>query len=443
MVVWEDHITGTETLRSIRAQRFDALGNKVGTEIVVNPAIEGVAQSAPNVTGLANGGFFVTWNFERPPVGEESNDDVTGKIFNANGAFVDFLEPVPFSLSQPDTKDQTNGAVARLGDGLASVAVFTEAFSPTDDDIVARVFAENGASVRIEVATAPGNQSEPDVAVSRDAEHFAVVWTDTSNDASGNIMGRIFEADGDQEVASFQVNAVSSGSQSRSTVTWLDEHVFVVAWTDLFEIFARVFALKANNTVTPLTGDIQVNASTPGQQVDPDIVALPGGGFVIAWDDNRLSGNSLIRLQAFDGLGGKVGQETIVNTTSSNSTGPQLTALADGRVAVTWTDQESSSDHNVRMQIFDPRDGIVYGSELSETLYGHDLVNDEITGFGGDDLLIGLKGDDALYGGGGTDRLRGGFGADHHEGGTGVDVAEYTDSTAAAGRHHRRSARSP
>jgi len=55
------------------------------------------------------------------------------------------------------------------------------------------------------------------------------------------------------------------------------------------------------------------------------------------------------------------------------------------------------------MQILDPRDGVVNGTSSSDTLYGHDLVNDELNGLLGNDILVGLGGNDALNGDDGAD----------------------------------------
>src|SRR5204863_2779870 len=93
---------------------------------------------------------------------------------------------------------------------------------------------------------------------------------------------------------------------------------------------------------------------------------------------------------------------------------------------VTWTDSSALagdiSSNAIRMQIIDPRDGIVTGTDASETLYGHDLVNDEITAGLGNDILFGMDGNDALYGGNGVDTLYGNEGDDRFFGGTGNDT---------------------
>jgi Ca2+-binding RTX toxin-like protein len=178
-----------------------------------------------------------------------------------------------------------------------------------------------------------------------------------------------------------------------------------------------------------------VNTTLVGSQYAPTIAALPDGSFVIAWADNS-RGSLDIRLQVVNAAGGKIGQEMVVNTHTPGSQGsPQVSALPDGRIVVTWTDSSASNDgdtsnSSVRMQIVDPRDGIVVGGAGNDKLYGHDLVNDEISAGDGNDQLFGLRGDDALYGGHGNDTLIGGAGADLLDGGSGTDYASYQSASA-------------
>ena len=157
---------------------------------------------------------------------------------------------------------------------------------------------------------------------------------------------------------------------------------------------------------------------------------MPNGGFVVSWEDASgvgIDSGFAIRLQGFDGAGNKIGGEIVVNTTTvSSQFEPSVAALPDGRVVVSWTDYSQSggdvSEGAIRMQIVDPRDGIVTGTAAGETLYGHDNVNDEISGGAGNDTLLGMRGDDALYGGDGSDTLNGGIGADVMYGGVGNDI---------------------
>ena len=60
VITWTDQ-NGDDSGFGIRAQRFDAGGNKVGTEFNVN-TITGGDQLTPHVTGLPNGGYLISWN---------------------------------------------------------------------------------------------------------------------------------------------------------------------------------------------------------------------------------------------------------------------------------------------------------------------------------------------------------------------------------------------
>ena len=424
VVVWQDHSGGDP---AIRAQRYDAVGGKVGAEILIYSS-PGFDQLDPAVTGLADGGFYVTWSTER----SATNFDITGKVYNANGVDLGFLEPIPFDISNP-ANNQVDSDVARIGTGLASVAVWTD-LSVNSGDIRARFFDAAGvASAVIDVNTATSNsQADPSVAVSPDGATVAIVW---SSPFVSSIKGRLFNAAGAEFAPEFRVNVPGQGplNVGEPVVAWLNNGQFAVAWREfdlLFggdnEIRVRIFD---GQSATPigLTGNISVNSTIFESQQNPMIAALSNGGFVVAWTDFSGVGvddSASIRLQAFDGAGGKVGGEIVVNTTTTGDQfSPSITALADGRVVVTWTDISSGTE-DIRMQIVDPRDGIVTGTGGNDTLYGHDLVNDEISGGAGNDLLRGLRGDDALYGGDGNDTLLGQKGDDLGFGGAGNDVLD-------------------
>ena len=69
------------------------------------------------------------------------------------------------------------------------------------------------------------------------------------------------------------------------------------------------------------------------------------------------------------------------------------------------------------------------GSNYNDTLRGDDQIN-QISGYGGDDVVFGNGGNDRLYGGSGNDILLGGSGADIIDGGEGIDRAQYHTANA-------------
>src|SRR6188474_2476803 len=62
VVVWTDAAgeDGTGANSAVRGQVYDALGQRVGTEFLVNTTTPG-NQKDPDVAALDSGGFLVTW----------------------------------------------------------------------------------------------------------------------------------------------------------------------------------------------------------------------------------------------------------------------------------------------------------------------------------------------------------------------------------------------
>ncbi len=423
LVAWRDEGPSDSV---IRAQRFDATGARVGTEFVVNGA--GGDQLNPVLVALSDGNV---WALQQDF--DSANDhDIAGQVIQPDGTVVRAQD------ANGSGNDEVRPAGASLGTNGA-VAVWMN-LNANGGDIHMRGFNADGterfatATVNTNAGTLADIQYGPSVAGSPDGGKFVVVWGD-QGETTGEVRARVFNADGTEAAAEFAVSSLSplTAPDASTSVAWLDNNRFAVTWFS-FSGDGSHAAIKYaifNANGTSFTGERLANSTTYGSQEDPVIAALPSGGFVIAWmdfsgtgGDNSFSG---IRLQAFDGAGDKIGGEILVNTTTNfGQFDVSLTALADGRVVVTWTDASGSGDdpsgNAVRAQIIDPRDGIVDGTSKADTLYGHDSVGDEIRGFDGDDIIYGLAGNDIIQGGSGIDTIYAGKGDDFVYGGLDGDV---------------------
>lgn len=109
-----------------------------------------------------------------------------------------------------------------------------------------------------------------------------------------------------------------------------------------------------------------VNTIVSGGQGSVDASALIDGGYIVVWTDasasvGDVSGNA-IRAQIFNANGTHRGTEFLVNTaTLGNQIAPDVIALANGNVAISWTD--NSPPNSIRGQILAP-DGTFIGSEF-------------------------------------------------------------------------------
>jgi hypothetical protein len=115
--------------------------------------------------------------------------------------------------------------------------------------------------------------------------------------------------------------------------------------------------------VTLVGSEIVVNAaSDTREQSSPEIAALSGGGFVVAWDDQTGSTpTDDVRSQRFDSSGNKVGSEAFFPVDLSAAVGNSLAVagVSGGGYAVSWSDYFA-----VNAQLYDSS-GTASGSPIT------------------------------------------------------------------------------
>ena len=244
-----------------------------------------------------------------------------------------------------------------LGNGDILVSWMTQS-QFTSSDVWSQRFTSTGASAgaafRVHPAAA-GTQQLPHVAA-LSGDGYVIVWEDGSGAYAGDsgfgIRGRIYGASGPVG-GEFRVNASGNGNQGEPRVVALTGGGFAVVWTDAgpaaddagYAIRAQVYTAAG----AAVGGEILVNSITDGTQQRPSVSALPNGGFVVAWGDASLvngdSSDTATMAQIFDAAGAKVGGQFLVNTTTHGyQDGPSVTALASGRIVVAWQDYTLQSN---------------------------------------------------------------------------------------------------
>src|SRR5262249_43242664 len=110
VVVWSDaNSVGVDT--DIRASILTASGQTIASNILVNTTIPG-AQNAPNVVGLNDGGFLVTWE-------DDNADLVRAQRFDSLGQKIgsEFTVKSGVGTDSPQAAALTDGRIAfALGD---------------------------------------------------------------------------------------------------------------------------------------------------------------------------------------------------------------------------------------------------------------------------------------------------------------------------------------
>lgn len=144
VITWESADGGGEdfSLRSIKARIFDAAGDAVTDEFIVNDETLDT-QENPAIVPVAGGGFLVTWtSFDGQDDDDLSNSAIKGRYFDANG------DPVngEFVVNERPSGPQSESALTVLPNGDI-VAAWTTQDAPADgflDAVAARLFELEG-----------------------------------------------------------------------------------------------------------------------------------------------------------------------------------------------------------------------------------------------------------------------------------------------------------
>jgi Ca2+-binding RTX toxin-like protein len=129
-----------------------------------------------------------------------------------------------------------------------------------------------------------------------------------------------------------------SDNVSSVVTTGLSNGGYVLSWTvrasggSDFDVYTRQY----DKYGVMVGGDERVNTTTLYSQHANDIIPLSDGGYVIAWKSADSSGwDGDLRIQKFDGLGVKVGTETILDS-GEQSYEYRIIGLDDGSYVVSW-----------------------------------------------------------------------------------------------------------
>jgi Ca2+-binding RTX toxin-like protein len=405
VTVWESYGQDGDS-DGVFGQRFDAVGNALGTEFLVNTETE-YSQRDPAVAGLTDGGFVVAWESEEQdedPGSGEFYDSIFAQRFDSYGATVDDEILVSTRPTSSYYNDRY-AAVAGLEDGGFVVAwesyqlysrydVFARVFDDQSDPLGGE-FQVNEETPYVYQYGAGTYQNDASVSGLSDGG-FVVVWESEYQDGSRDgVFGQRFDVFGDTVGDEFQVNSETDDDQNNADVTTLGDGSFVVVWESEGQdgsrdgIFAQRFA-TTGTTPTPIDGERLINTKVTDDQDYAAITALGDGGYAVSWETQGTrtdSNDEDIRVQIFDSGG-----------TKSPSTVRSELTLNGG----------SGND-------------VLVGGSNKDVLNGG-AGNDVLDGFQGDDILFGGYGDDLLFGDSGNDTLEGGPGNDIIDGGEGIEV---------------------
>jgi Ca2+-binding RTX toxin-like protein len=389
---------------NIFAQRIDASGTEVGfPPDRVNTTRPG-DQFDPGVAGLAPGGYVVIWTSDGQ---DGSGKGVYAQRFDTADAPVG-LETQINTTTAGDQGDPAVAALAKSG----YVATWTsEGQDGSGLGVYAQRYDSVGAPVGTEIrvnATTVGDQYASAVAGLAKGGHV-VTWTADGQDGSGlGVYAQRYDSAGATLGVETRVNTTTEGDQADPSVAGLAGGGYVITWTSRDADGSGVYAQRYRLDGGAVGSELRVNTATEGAQFDPAVVGLADGGYAVTWVSAGPADG--LYLQVFNASGARVGSQVWASYPSFPFHGPvhhgAAAVLSNGHLAALWTERSPFPD--LAGRVFGP---FFKGNTLSDAL--------EITSGGpGDDTFLAApgainattltqgRGGDQVYGEGGLDRIR-------------------------------------
>lgn len=433
VISWTQYVFGAGNVSDVFAQRYSIAGEKVGGVIAVN-ALVADSQSRPSVDSLPGGGFVITW---RDDAGSATDIAIKAQIFDANGEKVG----PEVAVGDVVSADQyLNPVVATLTSGNIAIAWHGPGASGTIDTF-AQVITTGGVLVGgpILVNTeTTGIQKGPSIAALPDGG-FAIAWDDTRSGPSilyYDIFMQVFDANGSKVAGELLVNSVTDSPQQQANIGVLADGQIVVSWSDsnasLDDVFggvrAQAFVVSRNGT-----GDGDAIVGTAANDAilglaGQDLLDLSAGGNDTASggenDDTLLFGSAYTSRDRVDGgsgydalvLAGDYSTKLILS--QFNLQNIEEISLGVGfDYSIKLHNNNVFASANLRISAEN------LGISDSLDFDGADELDGAFTVLGGqgNDIISGGAGSDNLIGGNGNNQIAGGQGADVVVGGNGGD----------------------
>jgi Ca2+-binding RTX toxin-like protein len=202
---------------------------------------------------------------------------------------------------------------------------------------------------------------------------------------------------------------------------------FVITYESFFpgqemsQIFQRAFDADGKPISLGLlksNSEIQVHTDRRYYQTDANTAGLEDGGWATVWregtdDPNSKQHDIFLKIYNEAGFGATV--DIQVNTETGNCIAPEVTALANGNVLVSWTQHGT-----VQQRVITLPGNEIYGTNESADRISGTSDRDKIYGLEGHDTILAYRG--RFYDKDGSDLIDGGAGNDVMYGGVGDDI---------------------
>jgi hypothetical protein len=354
VITWDD-TSGTlgDTTLAVKAQIYDAAGNRVGSEFLVN-TYTNLYQYSQQITALPNGNFIITWTDYSATLGDSSDYGVHAQVFSPSGTRIGS----EFLVNTSTIGDQSHSVITVLGNGNYVIAWQDRVSDGSEFGVRMQLFDSSGARIGTETAvnTTTSNRQWLPAITALAGGGYVVTWEDWSGALSDGVAGikaQIFNASGVRIGSEFRVNTTTFGTQGTPDIVGLSSGGFVAVWEDASGTSWTIRMQVFSATGAAIGSEILVPSTTSGDKKTPTVTSLSGGQFIVTWTDAVGDGSgTAIKAQIFDAGGARLGSEFVVNAvTAENQQSPVVTQLANGNLVFSWVDSSRTSLDNIGMAV--------------------------------------------------------------------------------------------
>ncbi|MEP3438268.1 MAG: calcium-binding protein, partial [Hoeflea sp.] len=380
---------GSGSFNDVIGRIYDPLGNAVTGEIALN-SLTSENEQRVSIAAIEGGGFTVGYQRFDPSL-STPKWGLNLASFNASG-----VQQNSTTLKTMSAVTEWQSVKVAVNSPTEAIAVYTEEggdifaqrYNPTTSALI-------GSQITVQTQD-PFSDNGFDVIASPLIDMYGIVYADRdSNPDNDQLYFEAFATTGGQIGSRILIDE-SFDDASDPSIATLDNGKFIISWnidgsggTDSGIRFSIVDALAggAGPMLNPMT-------TVAGNQFSSEVVAIDDNQFVIAWYDENTHD---IRAQRFDDDGVKIDGEVVIQSyTTWTASDISMTRLEDGRISIGWT-QNSGSDTDVRMAIWDPRDdanqapvysnGQIIGTPGADTLNPVPEGAQEVFGWNGNDTF--------------------------------------------------------
>ena len=201
-------------------------------------------------------------------------------------------------------------------------------------------YTTNGTEYSI-VGSLPGDQVMPDVALTTNGGGF-VVWQDNITDGDGwGVSAMNLSGSG----SFFRVNVQGAGNQENPRVALLPGGGAAFVWQGGQIGYQHIYArFLSSSGLWLTTNDVEINTFTNNFQINPAIATLANGNVIIVWGSFDEAGPMSLQDvygRIYSPSGTPVTGEFLINEfTNYNQRTPTVAALANGGFVVAWVSEQ-------------------------------------------------------------------------------------------------------